>query len=219
MGTGKILPSARDLLLDLWPRVVFILGCWTLYGEGSRRRFADCVGNEVPRCHPRQSVDVRKTRTGGVQSLQLPSLVLATHTTSVAKGCCSNSGMQHCHEQDGLLHFSALWLTGLRHQASSTSSEQPRSCRHAVATSGPCSTAAVHTPLVAGVASNQLQDCAANIQGTQDVDPILPQWTSDSCTFHRLRITLVDAAPVICSTNKNCNCISRFFLGRSLDLE
>ena len=25
--------------------------------------------------------------------------------------------------------------------------------------------------------------------------------------------------PVICSTNKNCNCVSRFFLCRSLDLE
>ena len=33
--------------------------------------------------------------------------------------------------------------------------------------------AAVDTPLVVGVTSNQLQDCAANIQGAQD--SILPQ--------------------------------------------
>ena len=77
--------------------------------------------------------------------------------------------------RDGLLQLFVLRLAGLRHQASSTSSKQPRSCRHAVATSGACSAAAVDTPLVVGFTSNHLQDCAGDIQGTQDVDSILPQ--------------------------------------------
>ena len=92
--------------------------------------------------------------------------------TSVAEERCSNFGMEHCHKQDGLLQLFALWLAGLRHQAFSTSSEQPRSCRLAVATSGECSAAAVDTPLVAGVMSSQLLDCPTNIQGMQDVDSI-----------------------------------------------